>query len=75
MRVEVEYEDIIEDVGITGDFFLQPPEALEELESSIEGLSTDSSSIEILKKLEEVEAELVGFSREDIVECVEEVVK
>lgn len=59
----------LSDVSITGDFFVEPPEAIEEFNNRLEGLDLDSDNI--LQVLEVVDAELIGFSREDIVKCIE----
>mgnify|MGYP000356043865 CR=1 FL=1 len=74
VRVEAVYNEVFDEVRITGDFFLQPPEALNELEKSIEGMEVESSERDFIEALQDVEAELVGFSREEIAECVMEVV-
>lgn len=54
---------------IRGDFFLQPPEKLSELERKLEGLEREEEKSDILRELQEVEAELIGFSRQDIAEA------
>ncbi len=75
VRVKVVYDDKIRKVEITGDFFLEPPESLKALEKALEGCSIKENRDEMLKLLEEVDAELIGFSREDIIDCLEEVVR
>ncbi len=75
VRVKVVYDDKIREVDITGDFFLEPPESLEVLEKALEGISIRENCEKMLELLEEVDAELIGFSREDIVGCLEEVVR
>lgn len=75
VRVEVDYGEKIQNVDITGDFFLEPPESLERLEEALEGLKTGSNKDFMVEKLEEVDAELIGFSREDLAEAVEEAVR
>ena len=66
VRVAVTFEDTIEDVAITGDFFLEPPEALSDLEAAIEGQSTDVTEAELKRAIEAVEAELIGFDAADL---------
>ncbi|MFB6086755.1 MAG: hypothetical protein ABEJ84_08150 [Halodesulfurarchaeum sp.] len=66
IRVEVTFEETIEDVAITGDFFLEPPEALSDLESAIEGHSTDVTEAELRSEIETVEADLIGFDAADL---------
>jgi lipoate-protein ligase A len=75
VKVQIEYEEEIEDVKIRGDFFIQPPEALEKLEKVLEGMPKNVETEDIIEKLKEVDAELIGFSAEDIAEAVEEALK
>lgn len=75
VRVELEYDNVIIDAKISGDFFIQPPEALESLERVLEGMGTDIDKESVVEKLEEVDARLIGFSREDVADCVLEVVR
>lgn len=73
LKLEFRDEEVV-DVEIRGDFFLEPAEKLTELENKIEGLSRDSSSDEIVDRLEEVEAKLIGFSEDDIGKAFEKAV-
>lgn len=57
------------DVEIRGDFFIEPPEKLQELEDRIEGLDVKASKEEICEKLEDVDADLIGFSPKDVAEA------
>lgn len=66
VRVSVTYDETIESVRITGDFFLEPPEALEDLEAAIEGLPADASGADIVDAVEQVDAQLIGFGPEDL---------
>lgn len=66
VRVSVTYDETIESVRITGDFFLEPPEALEDLEAAIEGLRADASEDDIVDAIEQVDAQLIGFGPEDL---------
>ncbi|HLR46368.1 MAG TPA: lipoate protein ligase C-terminal domain-containing protein [Deinococcales bacterium] len=55
----------LKDVQINGDFFLEPPDALEALNRSLEGAAADASEQELTRFLEEAVpdgAELYGFS-------------
>lgn len=70
VKVETEATDVFENVNIRGDFFIDPAEALHELEEAVEGLEKESSREQIIENLEMVEADLIGFSREDIAEAV-----
>lgn len=75
VRVEVEADQKLENISIRGDFFIEPPEALHELEERLEGLEKDFSTGEAMKNLGEVEADLIGFSHRDVVECLREAVE
>ncbi|WP_414837939.1 hypothetical protein ACK3SF_00885 [Candidatus Nanosalina sp. VS9-1] len=70
VNVELDYSDVLEDVEIRGDFFLEPPKALEALESALEGVSSDASRQELVSAMQSVRADLIGFSREDIADTV-----
>ncbi len=43
VKVEVEYDEVIRKIKITGDFFLHPEEILEKIEKSTLGLKKDAS--------------------------------
>lgn len=66
VRVELRYDDTIDEVQITGDFFLEPPEALTDLEAAIEGQPADVSETALVEAISAVEAELVGFDAADL---------
>lgn len=68
LGIEVQNEEVMK-AEIRGDFFLQPPEKLSELEEKLVGLKEDEGKEVIVDNLEDVEAELIGFSREDIAEA------
>ena len=67
VKIELDVQDeTVEEVRIRGDFFLQPPEKLGTLESSLQELNVDSTVDEVAAKLEPVDADLIGFSHRDI---------
>jgi hypothetical protein len=68
-------EGDVYDVEIRGDFFIEPPEKLHELQEKMEGLDVQASKNEICEKLEDVDADLIGFSREDVAEAFRKAVK
>ena len=74
VNVAVTYRDTIESVTITGDFFLEPPEARTNLERAIEGRSTDVSKQELIDAIETVDARLIGFSAAHLAEAVREAI-
>lgn len=76
VHLELKLENgVVEEASLRGDFFLEPPEKLEDLEEKLEGLSEDAERSEIVEKLEKVSAELIGFSREDVAETFEKAVR
>ncbi|MFB6144612.1 MAG: biotin/lipoate A/B protein ligase family protein [Candidatus Nanohaloarchaea archaeon] len=58
------------DVRVRGDFFLEPPEALEQVEEALENV--EGGKKEALKALQKVDAEFIGFSREHVAEAYAE---
>lgn len=67
--VKVSIKD--EEVEVRGDFFLEPPEKLDEIEEKLEQIG-QSSSEEALDALNDVDADFIGFSREHVAEAFEE---
>jgi len=72
--VDINNEEV-EGVEIRGDFFLEPPEKLGEIEEKMKDLDIDSTIEEVAEKVEEVEAELIGFSHRDIGEAFRKAVE
>ena len=72
IRVDLTYDDRIESVTISGDFFLEPPEAREELERAIEGHSNDVDREELLAAIRTVDASLIGFTAGDLADVTRE---
>ncbi|WP_237561072.1 hypothetical protein [Halococcus sediminicola] len=68
------YEDTIESVTITGDFFLEPPEARANLERVIEGQPTETSKQELVDAIKTIDARLIGFSADHLAEAVRKAV-
>lgn len=68
-------EDIINDVQVSGDFFLEPDEAFFAIGQSLKGASTSDSAQELAAKIDATLAkfdgvELHGFSSADIAQAV-----
>ena len=74
VNVAATYEDTIESVTITGDFFLEPPEARANLERVIEGQPTEISKQELADAIKTVDARLIGFSADHLAEAVRKAV-
>lgn len=60
----------IDEIRIRGDFFVEPPKALKNIETKLEGVKTGSSREKIIEQVEAVEADLIGFSSKDIAKAV-----
>ncbi len=73
VQVEAEYSDVFQDVSITGDFFLEPPEALEDIETAVEGTEVGAEA-ELVERLESLDVKMIGFEPSHIVEALREVV-
>jgi hypothetical protein len=55
-------------VYVTGDFFIEPAAAREEIEAVLES-SKNRSEEEIVEEVQNIDAELIGFSAEDVAEA------
>lgn len=75
VQVQATYDDEIESVTITGDFFLEPPAARTALEAAIEGHSTDATKSELEEAISAVDATLIGFSASDLAEATVAVIR
>lgn len=56
-------------VSVTGDFFIEPPEARQEIERKLESMGQKPSEDEVLEAVQKVEADLIGFSAENVAEA------
>ncbi len=64
--VNVKAEDST--VSVTGDFFIEPAEGREKIEEVLEE-SKDLSKSEIIEELDKLDAQLIGFSAEHVVDA------
>lgn len=75
VKAQVVYGETLAEVTLTGDFFLHPEEALEEVESSLAGKPADAELDDIEGTVEEVldglGAEFVGVEPSDVAAAVE----
>lgn len=79
VKVEIECNELIRNVRITGDFFIHPEDILDEIEKSIIGLER-SSSIEtitsnIRKRIADRDVQMIGISPESIALLISEALK
>ena len=70
MKVEVNGSE----VSVTGDFFIEPPEAREEIEEVLVNLDHETDEEKIVEAVQSIEAQLIGFSAEDVAEAFREAV-
>ncbi|MDO9084559.1 MAG: lipoate protein ligase C-terminal domain-containing protein [Anaerolineaceae bacterium] len=79
LRLDVNYGDHIEQLKITGDFFLHPEDTLEKIVSELTGVALPFNKNDLIIKVKFIladnEAELIGISAEDFVNLLEEVVQ
>jgi len=64
----------LRNVRVTGDFFLYPEEALEDIRAALEGLPTSETTEGIIARIDRAlpeGAEMVGFSPEAVAIAVE----
>jgi lipoate---protein ligase len=71
IRVDVVYSNKIEQVKITGDFFLHPEELITVIEDSLTGAEIPISKALLAERVEAIlqnnQATLIGFSPEDLI--------
>ena len=70
VRVEIDFGSNVNSAKITGDFFMHPETAIEDLEKSLKGMNANAESAELKNKLDKVISEknvtLYGVTTEDI---------
>ncbi|MFB6146194.1 MAG: hypothetical protein ABEJ08_00720 [Halobacteriaceae archaeon] len=75
VRVSATYEEVIESVTITGDFFLEPPAARRDLEAAIEGAPVTVARADLVEAIQAVDATLIGFDAGDLADATLEAVR
>ncbi len=79
VKVEVEYNDIIEKLKITGDFFLHPEDVLDDIEKSMVGLKKDVKFDTLVFKIHSIararNAQMIGISPESVASVIMEAIK
>jgi len=71
VKIDADLEEQFENVKVHGDFFIEPAGKLEELTRVIEGLEKDFDRGKVVSQIEDLDAELIGFSAEDVVDVLE----
>jgi lipoate-protein ligase A len=76
IKVEVEYDEVIKNIRITGDFFLHPEDILDKIEKSIIGLNKTVSEEAIVSNINRIiaaeDVQMIGISPESIAGLVKE---
>ena len=79
IRVDVVYTDQVEQVKITGDFFLHPEELITVLEESLAGTEIPLSEDLLVDRVQSIiknnDATVIGFSPEDLISVLMDAVK
>jgi len=77
LRLDVTYTDHIESLKITGDFFLDPEETLDQIITELTGITIPIQKDLLIRKtryiLDSNEAEMIRITVEDIINTLEEV--
>lgn len=72
VRVKAKIEDdIIYDISLWGDFFLEPTDGLEKLQECFKGCGLDEVN-KIKRRVDNKSLSLIGFSVETVIEILEE---
>ena len=78
VRIDVVFDERIETVKITGDFFLHPEDTLEEIVDVLEGVLLPLRHDEMVQKVEAIlkknNAQLIGAGADDLIMILEEAV-
>lgn len=79
VRVKVDYGNSINDVKITGDFFLHPEESITKIESCLRGIDRNLEQNVIVEKIKNVVDSngiiLVGITEDAIAKTLKEAMK
>ena len=79
IRVDVVYADQVEQVKITGDFFLHPEELITVIEENLTGTEIPLSKDLLVGRIQSIinnnDATVIGFSPEDLISVLMDAVK
>jgi lipoate-protein ligase A len=79
VKVELEYDNVITKIKITGDFFLHPEDILEKIEESMLGMKKDAKMETIASKIQRIvsahDAQMIGISAESLALVIKEAIK
>ncbi len=54
VRIKVDYDSVVNDVKVTGDFFLHPEESVAEIENCLRSIKRDAEENFIAEKIKQV---------------------
>jgi len=76
VKVDVDCDEVIRNVRITGDFFIHPEDILEDIEKSIIGLGRNADLETITSNIQRTtsgkEVQMIGISPESIARLIRE---
>ncbi len=79
VKIEVDYDESIRKLKITGDFFLHPEDILEKIENSMLGLKREESMETIASKIHTIvevhDVQMIGISPESLAQIIKEALK
>ncbi|MCZ7394089.1 MAG: hypothetical protein ABOK23_12410 [Candidatus Methanoperedens sp.] len=79
VKVELEYDNAITKLKITGDFFLHPEDILEKIEESMLGMKKDDVMETFASKIQKIvsahDAQMIGISAESLALVIKEALK
>ncbi len=79
VKVELEYDNVVRKIKITGDFFLHPEDALEKIEEGMLDTRKDESMEAIASKVQRAMnaqcAQMIGLSPESLALVIKEALK
>ena len=79
VKVEAEWNHTIENLRISGDFFIHPEEVLDDIEKSLTGLRNDTGFDTLVSRIYNVvrdrDAQMIGISPESLAIVIMEALK
>lgn len=79
LRIDVTYDDHIESIKITGDFFIHPEDTLDQIVAELRGIPIPFQADSVKRKINYIihsnETEMIGITVDDIVTTLAEVLQ
>ncbi|MFO7710456.1 MAG: lipoate protein ligase C-terminal domain-containing protein [Candidatus Woesearchaeota archaeon] len=70
LQIEAEIEETIQSIRITGDFFVHPESALEDIERLLIGVKVEDVEKVLGDFIEKNDVEIIGFGPNDLAEAL-----